>query len=73
MKASYAAAADGNLVLPLVDKVYGANFTHRCDYAVAFYRECAVNMAEVAPERTGMPAHCMQNAWSMCMKPLMEN
>jgi hypothetical protein len=62
VRESYVSAPNRDLVLPLVEKVYEAQFTHGWDYAVSFYGECALNLAEVPADRTKTPAYCMQNA-----------
>jgi hypothetical protein len=62
IKASYAAAPDRNLLLPMVEKIYNDLFTRSWDYAVSFYSECALNLGKVNAERAQMPGYCMQNS-----------
>lgn len=46
---------------PLVDKVYGDHVSNAWDYTVAFYRDCAANIANVRPPRSDTATYCMQN------------
>lgn len=61
VKASYASKANAQVTVPLVEKVYGDTFRLPSDYSVDFFKECAHNMANVAPQRVSLAAYCMQN------------
>ena len=61
VKALYRQGPQSTLTLALVDKVYGENISHTWDYTVSFYKECAVNMANIPPPRSDMATYCMQN------------
>ena len=43
----------------LVDTVYGDPVTDAWDYAGGFYRDCAANLAQVPPARSGPSGACM--------------
>jgi hypothetical protein len=62
LKTEYASRPEARLTVPLVDKVYADSFSHSWDYAVAFFKECALNLAEVPDTRAGLAAYCMQNS-----------
>jgi hypothetical protein len=61
VKQFYASRDHARLTVPLVEKVYGDPFTSAWDYTVAFFRECAHNMASVPRDRVGMASYCLQN------------
>lgn len=56
----YAARDNSRLNLATVEKVYGATFTSAWDYTVAFFNECAQNLANVPSSRVNMAEYCMQ-------------
>jgi hypothetical protein len=45
-----------------IEKTYAEPFSNSWDYSVSFFRECALNMAQVKAERSNLAAYCMQNA-----------
>ena len=45
-----------------VDKVFGDTFEHPLDYAMSFFGECALNMADVPKERVNFASYCMMNS-----------
>jgi hypothetical protein len=54
--------APRKLVGATIDKVYGEGFSHTWDYSVAFFGECAANLAHVPAARLRLGSYCMQNA-----------
>jgi hypothetical protein len=60
LEAFYRGKPFEKLNLATVDKVFAAEFTSAWDYAVAFFGECAQNMAKVPPARVDLAAYCMQ-------------
>ncbi len=42
-------------------KVYHDRFTSAWDYSIAFFGECAKNLAGINPERADLAAYCFQN------------
>jgi hypothetical protein len=61
VKALYAGKPNAELTVPLVDKVYGEAITNPWDYAVSFFKECALAMANVSSNRVDFASSCMQN------------
>lgn len=51
-----------HLSLLIVDQVYKDSFTNAWEYAVSFFGECALNLANVPKDRSGLAGYCMQNA-----------
>jgi hypothetical protein len=62
VKKTMQANSAANLLVPLVDKVYGDTVKSPWDYAGDFFDECAQNMASVPPARVGMANFCMYNS-----------
>ena len=62
IRATYANHPNPTLINAEIDEVYGATFTHVWDYSVQFFRECAVNVGQVAADSTDTGAYCVQNA-----------
>jgi len=52
---------NSKLNLAMVERVYNANFTSAWDYTIAFFSECANNMAGVNSERINFASYCVQN------------
>ena len=42
--------------------MFAGTYTNAWDYSVQFFRDCAVNVADVAAGSTDTGAYCMQNA-----------
>ena len=61
-KKLFATNPSANVLLPLVDTVYGDTVTDAWSYAGAFYRDCAEQLAKFAPERVGDTEPCMYSA-----------
>lgn len=55
-------AAQKNLTVNILDKVYGDSFTNAGDYAVSLFTECAENIANVGQDRSRPARYCMQNS-----------
>lgn len=55
-------AAQKNLTLHILDKVYGDSFTNAGDYAVSFFSECSENIANIGQDRSRPARYCMQNS-----------
>lgn len=53
---------NSKLNLAMVERVYNAEFTSAWDYSVAFFNECANNMAGVDSERVKFASYCAQNS-----------
>lgn len=51
-----------DMALLIVDTVYKDTFTNAWDYAVAFFGECAKNIANVEVNRSRLANYCMQNS-----------
>jgi predicted aminopeptidase len=62
VKMMYAPMPTGAQVFPTIDRVFGDAFTHAGDYAVAYFKACAVEMAQIPADRVAPAAVCMQNA-----------
>ena len=58
-KKFYSADPQSQVLLPLVNTVYSDKFTDAWNYAGDFYRDCANNLAQVPPERSGASGICM--------------
>jgi hypothetical protein len=62
VKIEYRGRPASELTIPMIDKVYEDQFSNSWDYVVSFYRECALNMADLPEKRSDMAAYCMQNS-----------
>ena len=60
-RASYAAQANAKITVPLVEKVYADHVGSPWDYAVAFFGECATNVAGVPEQRAELAGYCFQH------------
>jgi hypothetical protein len=67
IKMLYASQPESKLTVPLVEKVYEDPFTNRWDYTVAFFSECALNLANVPAPRSDMASYCVQNSMIAAM------
>jgi hypothetical protein len=61
-KKLFASNPAANVLLPMVSTVYSDTVTDAWDYAGAFYRDCAEQLAKFAPERVGDTEPCMYSA-----------
>jgi hypothetical protein len=61
-KKLFASNPAANVLVPLVATVYGDTVTDAWNYAGAFYRDCAVQLAKFAPERVADSEPCMYSA-----------
>lgn len=62
VRQTYAKHPNPTLINAEIDEVFSNTFSGAWDYSVQFFRDCAVNLANVAPGSTDTGAYCMQNA-----------
>jgi len=58
-KQFYAQDPQSDVLLPLVSSIYGDRVLDAWDYAGDFYRDCASNIAKMAPARSAPSGVCM--------------
>ena len=58
-KKFYAQDPQADVLLPLVNNIYSDKVVDAWGYAGDFYRDCADNIAKIAPQRSGPSAVCM--------------
>jgi hypothetical protein len=61
-KQLFAAKPSADMLVPLVDTIYGDNVSNAWDYAGVFYQDCAVELAKLATERAKLTTPCMYSA-----------
>jgi hypothetical protein len=62
VRKSYANHPNPTLITAEIDEVFSNSISRAWDYSVQFFRDCAVNVANVATASTDTGAYCMQNA-----------
>lgn len=62
MKSFYANKEGSSLNLATVDKVYADKVPGVWEYSVSFFKECALNLANVPADRANFSAYCMQRS-----------
>jgi hypothetical protein len=61
-KQLFGARPSADVLVPLVDPIYGDNVSNAWDYAGVFYQDCAVQLAKLAAERAKLTTPCMYSA-----------
>ena len=57
----YADKPNAKMTMATVEKVYASEFKSVYSYAIDFFNECALKIANVEKTRRGLASYCMQN------------